>query len=120
MAYRGAPRAAYYAAATAADPKAVEFNQYLLEQHELGAGERAPLSSDDDDDYNDGLDAGYLAPGPAGGPGGMTRSRSCILASSQAAKAAQANRKQLDANAKPSAASSWDLAGSRGGARAAP
>lgn len=58
------------------DPKAAEFNQYLLEQQqELGAGAGGDAlqaqSGSDDDDYF-GLAAGQ--PGS-----GLTRSRSCML-----------------------------------------
>lgn len=83
--YKGmTPVAAYY------DPKAAEFNQYLLEQQEFGNGREAnellqgptssgagagaglgrDPSSDDDNDY--------FGLGTSGG-GGLTRSRSCML-----------------------------------------
>lgn len=79
--YKGVtPVAAYY------DPKAAEFNQYLLEQQEFGNGHEAnellpgvsssgggavcrEASSDDDNDYF-GLGTGGT---------GLTRSRSCML-----------------------------------------
>lgn len=94
--YRGVP-AAYF------DPKAAEFNQYLLEQHELGgelAGSR--LSSDEEEPYVGGSNAG------------LTRSRSCILAGPSTSGKQQAkptHRKSGQADHSKMAASSWDLSG---------
>lgn len=100
--YRGAPAAAYLA-----DPKAIEFNQYLLEQHELGLGAERALSSDDDEP---------AYPGPAApGGSGLTRSRSCILAGPSAPnKAGLAARKHdLAKVGATSGSSSWDLSAGR-------
>lgn len=113
------PASAYY------DPKAAEFNQYLLEQRELmgGSGPAAGPSGragggapgSDDDEYGPAGQAG--GPGTVAGGGPLTRSRSCMLgpSSSGANKPKYgAPEKERSAAGKMAAAATWEGPSSSG------